>query len=301
MENEIIIQSLKLLRLNKDLEIIENLLKENEQVEKNEKDNIFKKLSKNVSNSVKKSKTESLEKNKASDNEELVKVKETKDLIDDYTKLKSIIDDEFKSEESKDVLSLSYLLTDSFEYKDSEETLKTLSELIYNNKEVLLSLKKNINSHYNKIGGSLIFGSIKSSPSTILALKGYLNATNKKSTSYENALETLKDKDKKPIAILALLLLGKDYLPYSKDDQYIDEFFSLSKEELLSALSVRGYLLSKRGDEIKSEAKVILASLSRFSLKSQIAIIIDKVDVDNYKEKLNIISGFILDIESLIK
>lgn len=301
MENEIIIQSLKLLRLNKDLEIIDKLLKENEQVEKDEKDNIFKKFSKSVSNSMKKSKTESLEKNKSSDNEELIKVKETKNLVDDYTKLKSIIDEQFKSEESKDVLSLSYLLSDSFEYKDGDETLIMLSELIYNNKDVLPFLKKNINSHYNKIGGSLFFGSIKSSPTTVLALKGYLTASNKKGTSYENALESLKDKDKKSIAILSLILIGKDYLPYSKDDQYLDEFFSLSKDELLSALAIRGYLLSKRGDEIKSEAKTILASLSRFTLKAQISIIIDKVDVDNYKEKLNIISGFILDIESLVK
>lgn len=309
-----LVADLKLYRLNEDLAIIEKGLSENVQDETEEK-NFFKKIGKNVSNSVKRSRTEGLEKNKKQDEDEIAKIKAIyPDCNGTVEDLQKKIADSLTSEDGKAAFAISYLLSDTHEYKEDEDTLKKVSSLLYGNETRLVEIKKNVNSHYNKVVNGL-FSSLKANDAILLSLQGYVislaNLT-KNNTAYELAKSTIsslngKEEDKKEaITMTSLLLMGRKGMVFSKDEEGKEAFFNAKKETVQSGLALRAYLFATNKaifseEDVKNNTKSILASLSQLSYTLQIKMILEKVDQDNAKDKMNAINNFIADIADLMK
>lgn len=309
-----LVNSVKLIRLNEDLVIINKGIEENVQVEKDEKDNIFKKFGKNINNSIKKNRTEGLEKNKKDDEDAIEKIKKdypnsTSEVSDLEKELEGIL----SSIDGKYVFSILYLLSDDHEYKDEEGSLKKISTLLLNDENKLFDVRKNLNSHYNKIANGL-FSSIKSSDAVLFALQGYLLSLPKVKEgkfTYSLTKDALdksiaKEEDKKAaITMASLILMGNKGMNFSKDDEGEESFFALDKTNVQVALAIRAYLVSILKseltiDEVKEDVSAILTSLSKLSLSCQKLMIIEKKDQDNAKQKLIAINNFIDDIASIL-
>lgn len=313
IENALV--GMKMYRLSLDMKAVEKGISENVQEEKNEKDNFFKKLGKNVSNSVKKSRTEGFEKNKAALEAEIKKLtEETPDFTKEET-LKDTLNTLFPSEEAKTAFSILYILSDTFEYKEEDETFKAVSRLLFENEDTLSAIKKNLNSHYGKIANGIgLFANIKSNEETILALKMYLSilpAVKGKEAlklvmKESESMEAPVDVKSAANVITSLLLLGKEGLTFSENEEDNLLFFNLKKEDLQNALSIRLSLfeIAKKGKEeeqIKNATKAILVAISSLRLTCEEMMIIEKKDQENAKEKLNGINSFIGELAELLK
>jgi hypothetical protein len=307
-----LINSMKLVRLNEDLTIIEKGIEDNVQVEKDEKDNIFKKFGKNINNSIKKNRTEGLEKNKKDDQDAIEKInKDYPEATAEQTTLETGLKEAITSDEAKYILAILYILSDEHEYKDDEATLKKVSNLIFQDEERLSNVRHEVNSHYGKVANGL-FGALKSSPALLSALEGYLLSYTKEGTdAYSIAKESManidaKEEDKNSaITMTALLLTGKKELSFTSSEEGNDAFFKLDKTNVQASLGIRAYLLSivkptLSEDEIKKDVKAILTSTSSLSLSCQELMIIEKKDQENAKEKLNSINNFINDIANIL-
>ncbi len=309
-----LIADVKMFRLKKDLDLIAKGLEENTQDQTEEK-NFFKKLGKNVSNSVKKSKTESLEKNKKADEEEVAKIQSVySSVCEEEEKLKEKLSDYLATEDAKAAFAIAYLLADQHEYKEEDETLEEVSKLLYQDGNKLKDIKKDVNSHYNKIVNGL-FSSLKNSDVLQLALEGYLTSLpkiEKGKFAYESAKEAIdgldgKEEDKKEaILFCSILLMGKKGAFFSKEDTGKEAFFQAKKETIQASLALRSYLFSvnKKNcseEEIKETVKAILSSLSQLSYTLQVKMILEKVDQDNAKEKGSAINNFISNLADMMK
>ncbi len=314
MTTKELINSIKLIRLEKDLEIIQKGLEENVQEEKTEKDNIFKKFGKNVSNSIKKNKSEGLEKNKKQDEDEINKIKsEFPSVLSDSSLIKNEIESKYVSLDGKQIFSILYLLSDSHEYRDENATEEEISTLLLDDKDKLSTIKKELNSHYNKVSGTLL-NSLKKSDALLGALEGYLALlTDEKKEGYCYDLSkdvfgdfSLNEEDKKSaIVMTSLMATGKDGKEFSKDEEGENAFFELDKANIQASLAIRAYLLSvlkptMNGEELKKDTYSILTSLSHLSLACQKKMIIDKIDQENAKEKLGCINNFIVDLSNIL-
>ena len=309
-----LVNSMKLVRLDEDLSIIAKGIEENVQVEKDEKDNIFKKFGKNINNSIKKNKTEGLEKNKTSDEEAIEKIrKDTEAATSDVAAIEKEVESTLSTLEAKYVFSILYLLSDGHEYKDDEETLKKVSNLILKDENKLGEVKKNLNSHYNRIANGL-FSSIKTSDAVILALQGYLLSLNKatgENHGYDLAkasIESLtgKEEDKKSgITMAGIILTGHDGIDFSDNEEGENAFFSLDKVNVQVALSINAYLISVlkpelNDEKLKKDVTSILTALSKLTLNCEKLMIIEKKDQENAKEKLSAINNYIADLATIL-
>ncbi len=314
MTTKELINSIKLIRLEKDLELIQKGLEENVQEEKTEKDNIFKKFGKNVSNSIKKNKSEGLEKDKKQDEDEINKLKtDFPNVLSDSPIIKNEIESKFASLDGKYIFSILYLLSDSHEYRDEIATEEEISILLQDDKDKLSAIRKELNSHYNKVSGTLL-NSLKKSDALLAALEGYLALlADKKKKGYSYDLSkcilsdfSLNEEDKKSaITMTSLMLMGKDGIEFSKDEEGENAFFELDKANIQASLAIRAYLLhvlkpSMNGDDLKKDTYSILSSLSCLSLACQKKMIIDKIDQENAKEKLSSINNFISDLSNIL-
>ncbi len=314
MTTKELINSIKLIRLEKDLEIIQKGLEENVQEEKTEKDNIFKKFGKNVSNSIKKNKSEGLGKNKKQDEDEINKIKsEFPSILSDSSLIKNEIESKYVSLDGKQIFSILYLLSDNHEYRDENATEEEISTLLLDDKDKLSTIKKELNSHYNKVSGTLL-NSLKKSDALLGALEGYLALlTDEKKEGYCYDLSkdvfgdfSLNEEDKKSaIVMTSLMATGKDGKEFSKDEEGENAFFELDKANIQASLAIRAYLLSvlkptMNGEELKKDTYSILTSLSHLSLACQKKMIIDKIDQENAKEKLGCINNFIVDLSNIL-
>ena len=241
MTTKELINSIKLIRLEKDLEIIQKGLEENVQEEKTEKDNIFKKFGKNVSNSIKKNKSEGLEKNKKQDEDEINKIKsEFPGVLSDSSLVKNEIESKYVSLDGKHVFSILYLLSDNHEYRDENATEEEISTLLLEDKDKLSTIKKELNSHYNKVSGTLL-NSLKKSDALLGALEGYLALLadeKKEGYCYDLSKDifgdfSLSEEDKKSaIVMTSLMVMGKDGMEFSKDEDGENAFFELDKANI---------------------------------------------------------------------
>lgn len=313
MEIKSLISSLQLVRLYKDLEFIEKGISDNVQVEKSDKDNIFKKFSKNVSNSIKKNRCESFEKDKSVDLKRIEELKEDKEITVDISKVKEVLNSYCKTIEKKYVLGIIYLLSDTNEYSFKDETDKELSKIIFDDENKLEELKKSLNSHYLKVSDGVLtslFTGFKSNEIVLAALTEYMSFDVKGKTAFEGcekAFLSLNDESENSArAILSFLLTGK--LSYSESDnsEAINAFLKLNKIELQNALAIKACLISLtkslvKDNELKDNVKTLLTSLSILSLNCQLNMIVEKKDEENSKDKLASINAFIDDIASILK
>lgn len=305
----------KMYRLSLDMKAVEKGISENVQEEKNEKDNFFKKLGKNVSNSMKKSRTEGFEKNKAAIEAEVKKLTEQTPEFTKEEGLKDTLTSLFPNEEAKTAFSILYILSDTFEYKEEDETFKAVSRLLFENDDTLGNIRKNLNSHYGKIANGIgLFGNLKSNDETILALEMYLsilgNVKGKEAlklvSKASDAFEAPVDTKSAAVVIAALLLVGKEGLIFSDDEKDNLLFFNLKKEDLQNALAIRLSLfeVAKKGKEdvqVKNATKAILVAISSLRLTCEEMMIIEKKDQENAKEKLKGISSFVDELADLLK
>ncbi len=309
-----LVNSMKLVRLDADLAIIAKGIEENVQVEKDEKDNIFKKFGKNINNSIKKNKTEGLEKNKKDDEDEIEKLKkETANATSDVAEIEKSGTKLLSTIEAQHAFAILYLLSDEHEYKDDDETLKKVSNLIFKNDEKLGEVKKNLNIHYNVIANGL-FSSIKASDALLLALNGYLASledAKEKKRAYELASSALesssaKEEDKKSaITMTGIMLTGNKGMAYSDKEEGENAFFSLDKVNVQVALAINAYLISVvkpelNEEELKNDVLSILTSLSKLTLTCEKLMIIEKKDQENAKEKLKAINNYIADLSTIL-
>lgn len=314
MTTKEIINSIKLIRLEKDLEIIQKGLEDNVQEEKTDKDNIFKKFGKNVSNSIKKNKSEGLEKDKKQDEDEINKIKtDFPGVVSDSAAIKNEIESKYAFLDGKYVFSILYLLSDSHEYRDENATEEEISILLHDDKDKLSTIKKELNSHYNKVSGTILT-SIKKNDALLAALEGYLALLadeKKEGYSYDLSKYSLSDfslneEDKKSaITMTSLMVMGKNGIEFSKDEEGENAFFELDKTNIQSSLAVRAYILSVlkpslNSEDLKKDTYSILTSLSHLSLACQKKMIIDKMDQENAKEKLSNINNFISDLSNIL-
>ncbi len=314
MTTKELINSIKLIRLEKDLEIIQKGLEDNVQEEKTDKDNIFKKFGKNVSNSIKKNKSEGLEKDKKQDEDEINKIKtDFPGVVSDSAAIKSEIESKYASLDGKYVFSILYLLSDSHEYRDENATEEEISILLHDDKDKISTIKKELNSHYNKVSGTILT-SIKKNDALLAALEGYLALLadeKKEGYSYDLSKYSLSDfslneEDKKSaITMTSLMIMGKNGIEFSKDEEGENAFFELDKTNIQSSLAVRAYILSVlkpslNSEDLKKDTYSILTSLSHLSLACQKKMIIDKMDQENAKEKLSNINNFISDLSNIL-
>lgn len=293
-----LVLSAKVHRLDLDVSLIKKGIEDNKEVEKKEGDNIFKKFGKSVSNSVKKGRTESLEKALDKDEKEIVKLGE-EGLIkgDDFvSKAKECLDTQAK----KAAFGILYLLSDEFEYENGEATLSSLSESIYGNKDALSTLKKELTLDFKTISESL-FQSFKSNDLLLDAMEGY----------YASLLEERKEKcamcmakailgeENKAVPLLALLLAGKNNLPYCNDEELEKQaLLSIDKDSYFTIIAIKSTLLQEEkkewnDEERKTNVKGILTSLSHLRLLAEISYIVDKKDEEGSKLKIKGINGFI--------
>ncbi len=300
-----LISSAMLYRLSKDVDFINKGIEENKEVAKDEKDNIFKKFGKSVSNSVKKTRTESLEKALAKDQEAIKALGEGLLSGDAFLKeAKKTLDNQAK----KTAFGLLYLLSDANEYDSKEETLSALSEALYGSKEALSTLDKELDADFRIISESL-FSSIKSNDLIKEALNGYLgilSAPRDEKCALCMAKAVLGE-DSKPAPILAILLAGKNALPYCNDEEKAKEaFLGIDKDSYFAAMAIKSVLTQEEkkewnDDEKKTNLKGILTIMSQLNLLVQISSIVDKKDPEGAKIKTKAINGFVNRLADLNK
>ncbi len=300
-----LVLSAKLYRLSKDVELINKGIEDNKEVAKDEKDNIFKKFGKSVSNSVKKSRTENFEKALAKDQEAIKALGEGLLSGDAFIEeAKKALDSQAK----KTAFGLLYLLSDTNEYDSKEETLSSLSEALYGNKDALNTLDKELDADFRIISES-IFSSIKSNDVVREALNGYLNllsSTRDEKCALCMAKAVLGD-DSKAAPVLALLLAGKNSLPYCNDEDKAKEaFLGIDKDSCFAAMAIKSTLTQEEkkewdGDQKKINLKGILATMSQLNLLVQVSSIIDKQDPEGAKAKTKAINGFVNRLADLNK
>ncbi len=300
-----LVLSAKLYRLSKDVELINKGIEDNKEVAKDEKDNIFKKFGKSVSNSVKKSRTENFEKALAKDQEAIKTLGEGLLSGDAFIEeAKKALDSQAK----KTAFGLLYLLSDTNEYDSKEETLSSLSEALYGNKDALNTLDKELDADFRIISES-IFSSIKSNDAVREALNGYLNllsSSRDEKCALCMAKAVLGD-DSKAAPVLALLLAGKNSLPYCNDEDKAKEaFLGIDKDSCFAAMAIKSTLTQEEkkewdGDQKKINLKGILATMSQLSLLVQVSSIIDKQDPEGAKAKTKAINGFVNRLADLNK
>ncbi len=300
-----LVLSAKLYRLSKDVELINKGIEDNKEVAKDEKDNIFKKFGKSVSNSVKKSRTENFEKALAKDQEAIKALGEGLLSGDAFIEeAKKTLDSQAK----KTAFGLLYLLSDTNEYDSKEETLSSLSEALYGNKDALNTLDKELDADFRIISES-IFSSIKSNDVVREALNGYLNllsSSRDEKCALCMAKAVLGD-DSKAAPVLALLLAGKNSLPYCNDEDKAKEaFLGIDKDSCFAAMAIKSTLTQEEkkewdGDQKKINLKGILATMSQLSLLVQVSSIIDKQDPEGAKAKTKAINGFVNRLADLNK
>lgn len=300
-----LVLSAKLYRLNKDVELINKGIEDNKEVVKNEKDNIFKKFGKSVSNSVKKSRTESFEKALAKDQEAIKALGEG--LLSGVTfveEVKKALDSQAK----KTAFGLLYLLSDANEYDSKEETLSSLSEALYGNKDALNTLDKELDADFRIISES-IFSSIKSNDLVGEALNGYfdlLSSSRDEKCALCMARAVLGD-DSKAAPVLALLLAGKNALPYCNDEDKAKEaFLGIDKDSCFTAMAIKSTLTQEEkkewdNNQKKINLKGILTIMSQLSLLVQVSSIVDKQDPEGAKAKTKAINGFVNRLADLNK
>ena len=300
-----LVLSAKLYRLNKDVELINKGIEDNKEVAKNEKDNIFKKFGKSVSNSVKKSRTESFEKALAKDQEAIKALGEG--LLSGVAfveEVKKALDSQAK----KTAFGLLYLLSDANEYDSKEETLSSLSEALYGNKDALNTLDKELDADFRAISES-IFSSIKSNDLVREALNGYLDllsSSRDEKCALCMARAVLGD-DSKAAPVLALLLAGKNALPYCNDEDKAKEaFLGIDKDSCFTAMAIKSTLTQEEkkewdNDQKKLNLKGILTIMSQLSLLVQVSSIVDKQDPEGAKAKTKAINGFVNRLTDLNK
>ncbi len=300
-----LVLSAKLYRLSKDVELINKGIEDNKEVAKDEKDNIFKKFGKSVSNSVKKSRTENFEKALAKDQEAIKALGEGLLSGDAFIEeAKKALDSQAK----KTAFGLLYLLSDTNEYDSKEETLSSLSEALYGNKDALNTLDKELDADFRIISES-IFSSIKSNDIVREALNGYLNllsSSRDEKCALCMAKAVLGD-DSKAAPVLALLLAGKNSLPYCNDEDKAKEaFLGIDKDSCFAAMAIKSTLTQEEkkewdGDQKKINLKGILTTMSQLSLLVQVSSIIDKQDPEGAKAKTKAINGFVNRLADLNK
>ena len=300
-----LVLSAKLYRLNKDVELINKGIEDNKEVAKNEKDNIFKKFGKSVSNSVKKSRTESFEKALAKDQEAIKALGEG--LLSGVAfveEVKKALDSQAK----KTAFGLLYLLSDANEYDSKEETLSSLSEALYGNKDALNTLDKELDADFRAISES-IFSSIKSNDLVREALNGYLDllsSSRDEKCALCMARAVLGD-DSKAAPVLAHLLAGKNALPYCNDEDKAKEaFLGIDKDSCFTAMAIKSTLTQEEkkewdNDQKKLNLKGILTIMSQLSLLVQVSSIVDKQDPEGAKAKTKAINGFVNRLTDLNK
>ncbi len=300
-----LVLSAKLYRLSKDVELINKGIEDNKEVAKDEKDNIFKKFGKSVSNSVKKSRTENFEKALAKDQEAIKALGEGLLSGDAFIEeAKKALDSQAK----KTAFGLLYLLSDTNEYDSKEETLSSLSEALYGNKDALNTLDKELDADFRIISES-IFSSIKSNDIVREALNGYLNllsSSRDEKCALCMAKAVLGD-DSKAAPVLALLLAGKNSLPYCNDEDKAKEaFLGIDKDSCFAAMAIKSTLTQEEkkewdGDQKKINLKGILTTMSQLNLLVQVSSIIDKQDPEGAKAKTKAINGFVNRLADLNK
>ena len=300
-----LVSSAKLYRLNKDVDLINKGIEDNKEVAKDEKDNIFKKFGKSVSNSVKKSRTENFEKALAKDQEAIKALGEGLLNGDAFIEeAKKVLDDQAK----KTAFGLLYLLSDTNEYDSKEDTLSSLSEALYGNKEALSTLDKELDTDFRIISESL-FSSIKSNDLVKEALTGYLDILGA-SRDEKCALcmaKAILGEDSKAAPVLAILLAGKNSLPYCNDEDKAKEaFLGIDKDSYFAAMAIKSILTQEEkkewnDDEKKANLKGILTIMSQLNLLVQISSIVDKQDPEGAKVKMKAINGFVNRLADLNK
>lgn len=300
-----LVLSAKLYRLNKDVDLINKGIEDNKEVAKDEKDNIFKKFGKSVSNSVKKNRTENFEKALAKDQEAIKSLGEGLLSGDAFVEeAKKALDNQAK----KTAFGLLYLLSDTNEYDSKEETLSSLSEALYGSKDALATLSKELDADFRIISESL-FSSIKSSDLVKEALNGYLDVLSS-SRDEKCALcmaKTILGDESKAAPILALLLAGKNALPYCNDEDKAKEaFLGIDKDSYFAAMAIKSILTQEEkkewsDDEKKANLKGILTIMSQLNLLVQISSIVDKQDPEGAKVKMKAINGFVNRLADLNK
>lgn len=309
------VDSLELIRLNKDLELIEQGLKENVQEEKNEKDNFFKKLGKNISNSNKESKTKKLNAAKDEDNKKVEALKAAdaavKDNADD---VKNGLANLLKSKSTILAFETLYNITDTNTYNEKEETEKVIANLIAGNDTALDDAAKAVDGKYGKVGGGL-FASFKASAAATMGLEAYLIAKTsaKEADAYSTAEKIVagfegNDNDKKAATeVAALLLTGEDKLPYALDEAKGQEAFSaLGKDDLAAALALRAAFFEADKADIKTEevneiTKVLLKTVNDLTYAIEVQIMIDKKDQENATAKLETLNRFVSALAEILK
>ncbi len=300
-----LVLSAKLYRLSKDVELINKGIEDNKEVAKDEKDNIFKKFGKSVSNSVKKSRTENFEKALTKDQEAIKALGEGLLSGDAFIEeAKKALDSQAK----KTAFGLLYLLSDTNEYDSKEETLSSLSEALYGNKDALNTLDKELDADFRIISES-IFSSIKSNDVVREALNGYLNllsSSRDEKCALCMAKAVLGD-DSKAAPVLALLLAGKNSLPYCNDEDKAKEaFLGIDKDSCFAAMAIKSTLTQEEkkewdGDQKKINLKGILTTMSQLNLLVQVSSIIDRQDPEGAKAKTKAINGFVNRLADLNK
>ena len=305
-EQSDLILSAKIFRLDADVSLIKQGIEENKEVAKDEKDNIFKKFGKSVSNSVKKSRTENYEKALGKDEAEIVSLGE-EGLIkgeDFKAKAKEALDSQAK----KAAFGLLYLVSDSFEYDSQETTLSSLSETLYGSKEALSTLSKELDDNFRILSES-IFSSLKSNDLVKEAMEGYyasLIRENKEKCALCTAKAILGD-ESKAAPLLALLLAGKNNLPYCNDEESAKAaFLGIDKDSYFAAIALKATLIQEEKKEWKSEEKdgnlkAILTALSNLNLLAQISYIVDKKEEESAKVKIKSLNAFVNRLNDLTK
>ena len=298
--------SAKIYRLEEDIALIKKGIEDNKEVAKDEKDNIFKKFGKSVSNSVKKSRTESYEKSLSKDEAEIVSLGE-EGLIKGE-EFKSASKETLDSQSKKAAFGLLYLVSDVFEYDSKDETLSSLSEAIYGNKEALATLNKEFADNFRITTESLFF-SLKSSDIVKEALEGYCASLLEKHEE-KCALCTAKailGEESKAVPLLALLLAGKNGLPYCSDEEKAKAaFLGIDKDSYFAIMAIKATLIQEekkewKDDEKGNNVKAILTALSNLNLIAQISYIVDKKDEDSAKSKIKCLNAFVSRLADLTK
>lgn len=315
MASEIItaVNSVKEVRLNKDLALIEEGLKANTQEEVKSDDGWFKKLGKNMSNSSKKSHTEKLNKAKDTDTKALadIKAKDPK-AIDNEEDLKKNLAALLPTASKKLAFEVLYLNSDSNEYEETDKTREAISTLIADKATALEEASKAVDSKYNSVAGGFL-SSFKASEGVKLGIEAYLTAENKAGSAVALASESVaklegSDNDKATATLVAaFLLFGEQARVFADDDSKNNDIcYVLKSEDLASALALKAALFEAdksnlKPEEVAEDTKAMIKGVNSLTYAFEVGIMIEKKDQENLTKKLDIANRFISVLAEILK
>ncbi|MDD6240483.1 MAG: hypothetical protein PUA93_02730 [Eubacteriales bacterium] len=307
------IDSVKEVRLTKDLALIEEGLKANEQEEVKSDDGWFKKLGKNMSNSSKKNRTEKLNKSKENDTKALEDLKaKDSDATADEAALKKTLGEKLPNASKKLAFEVLYLNSDTNEYEEGDKTREAISTLIADKNTALADASKTVDAKYNKVSGGFL-SSFKASDAVKLGIEAYLLAENKEGSAVTLAEEAVSKLDgsgnDKAAATLvaAFLLFGENGRAFAYDESKNDNIcYVLKSEDLASALALKVALFEAdkpalKPEEVTAEIKAILKGVNALTFAFEVALMIEKKDQDNVQKKLSITNRFIEALAEILR